>query len=573
MNYIDVYESWLNDPFIDEETKNELRNLTDKEEIEDRFYRELEFGTAGLRGKLGAGTNRMNKYVIAKATYGLAKVIMNHGKEAMEKGVAIAFDCRNFSDEFSKIAAKVLASCNIKVYLFESLRPTPELSYTVRYYNCIAGINITASHNPKDYNGYKVYWKEGSQIKDEIANQILAEIEKISSFEEIPSESFESLAAKNLIQFIGKEVDDSYLSHVLSTSQRDEEIDKNISVVYSPLNGAGSIPVQKVLHQRGFKNIHVVKEQEMPDGNFKTVDYPNPEDTRAFEYSIALAESVKGELLVATDPDCDRVAIIVKHGDDYVEMTGNQVGVLLINYLLSSMREKGTMPERPVIVKSIVTGEMGTAIAKDYGVEMLNVLTGFKNICAVSNEYDNTKEKDYIMGYEESIGYNVGTFVRDKDGVTATMLIVEAAAYYKAKGRTLVDVLNQLFDMYGYYAENTTSIVLEGIEGQKRIGRMMETYRKVYPKQIGESKLVKYMDYRSLEYVDIETGETGKVESEPTNAVKFIFDDGCWYALRPSGTEPKIKIYFYSKGATKEISEEKLNTMKEFVIAEINKID
>lgn len=573
MSYKDVYNSWLLDPVIDSDTKAELRAIEDEKEIEDRFYKDLEFGTAGLRGKLGAGTNRMNKYVIAKATDAFAKVILSFGQEAVDRGVAIAFDSRNFSTEFSQITATTLAANGIKVYLFESLRPTPELSYAVRYYNCIAGVNITASHNPKDYNGYKVYWQEGSQIKDEIGDKILQEYKKIDGFESIPTMSFQKAVSQELIKFIGEEVDESFLAKVMETSLRDSEIDKSISVVYSPLNGAGSIPVQKVLFKRGFTNIHVVAEQEMPDGNFPTIDYPNPEDTKAFEYALALAESVKGELLVATDPDCDRVAAIVKHKDDYVAMTGNQTGVLLINYILSSMREKNLIKPNSVIVKSIVTGEMGVAIANDYGVEMISVLTGFKNICALPNEYELTGEKNYIMGFEESIGYNIGTFVRDKDAVAATMLLVEAAAFYKGKGRTLVDVLNELFSVYGYYNESTTSIVLEGIEGQKRIARMMDGYRTSYPTEIGTSKLAKIYDYKTLMGMNLKNGGEFEIDSEPTNAIKFLFDDGCWYALRPSGTEPKIKVYIYSKSDNQDESGKKLEEFKEVVLTELNKID
>ncbi|MGL5439796.1 MAG: phospho-sugar mutase, partial [Filifactoraceae bacterium] len=407
----------------------------------------------------------------------------------------------------------------------------------------------------------------------EIGNKILDEYKSIRSFGDIPSISFQKAAATELIAFIGNEVDESFLDNVMGTSVRDEQIDKSISIVYSPLNGAGSIPVQKVLAKRGFFNVHVVEEQEMPDGNFPTIDYPNPEDVKAFEYALAMAESVEAELLIATDPDCDRVATIVKHNESYIALTGNQVGVILINYILSSMREKNLIKPNSVIVKSIVTGEMGTAIAHDYGVEMISVLTGFKNICAISNEYELTGEKTYIMGFEESIGYNIGTFIRDKDGVSATMLLVEAAAFYKSKGCTFIDVLNELYNAYGYYNESTISIVLEGIEGQRRIGRMMEGYRKLYPMEIGKSKLVKIYDYSNLTGLNIETGESFEVDSETTNAVKYVFDDDSWYALRPSGTEPKIKIYVYSKADTQEESVEKIEAFKSVILEEINKID
>lgn len=572
--YMKNYEKWVNDSFIDEKTKNELEEIKDnKSEIEDRFYQDLEFGTAGLRGKIGAGTNRMNEYVIARATQAFANVINKHGENFAKRGIAIAYDCRLFSPEFAKQTALVMAANGIKAYLFESLRPTPELSYAVRYYNCGAGVNITASHNPKDYNGYKVYWQEGSQIKSDIANMILEEISKIESFSEVSIMDENEALEKGLLEYIGKEVDDSYINEVKGISIRDAELDKSIKIVYTPLNGAGNIPVRRVLSEMGYENVFVVKEQEQPDGTFPTIEYPNPEDLKAFEYAEKLADEVDGELLIATDPDCDRLAVQVRHNGKITPLNGNQTGVILINYILSSLKEKNRIPENPVIVKSIVTGDMGTAIAKDYGVEMINVLTGFKNICALPNEYDKTKEKNFIMGYEESIGYAIGTFVRDKDAVSASLMLAEAAAFYKAQNKTLIDVLNELFEKYGYYQENTISLVLEGIEGQKRIKRMMEQYREKYPNNIGSSNLMEKIDFEVQISTDISSGKESKIEIEKTDALKFVFDDGCWYALRPSGTEPKIKLYVYSKANTLELAQEKLKEFEKNVLEKLHSIE
>lgn len=570
-NIMKNYQSWLDDDFIDQKTKDELKSIENMpDEIEDRFYQELEFGTAGLRGKIGAGTNRMNIYIVSRASHALAQVIKNHGQEYMDKGIAIAYDCRLFSPEFALQSALVMAANGIKAYLFESLRPTPELSYAIRYYGCSAGINVTASHNPKDYNGYKVYWEEGSQIKSDIADQVLQEILKIKFFANIPFISEADARNKGLLIDIGKEVDDSYIKQVMNVSLRDEEIDKSLKIVYTPLNGAGNIPVRKVLDLKGFKNVYVVKEQELPDGNFPTIEYPNPEDLKAFEYSERLAKELDADILIATDPDCDRLAVQVKHNNKIMPLTGNQTGVILINYILSTMAEKNLLPANPVMVKSIVTGEMGSAIANDYGVEMISVLTGFKNICAIPNEYEITKEKNFIFGFEESIGYVIGTFVRDKDAVSASLMLAEACAYYKKQGKTLIDVLDDLFKKYGFYQEKTISVVLEGIEGQKRIKRMMESYRDIFPTNIGSSKLVQLIDYEKQLSKNLLNDESITIDIEKTDAVKFIFDDGCWYALRPSGTEPKIKLYLYSKA---DILSDATNKLKEFEILILEKLN
>ena len=578
MDYKKRYEMWLNSSVIDEDTKKELRDIKDDEqEIKERFYKELEFGTAGLRGKVGAGSNRMNEYILARATEAFAKVIASEGEEFAKRGVVIAHDPRLFSKEFALLSALVFASNNIKAYLFEDLRPTPELSFAVRYLKCAAGVNVTASHNPKDYNGYKVYWKEGSQIKDDIANKILSEISKIDDFADIKylanKEKYTVNRAleKGLLEYIGKEVDDAYIESVKSLSLNDD-VDKDISVVYTPLNGAGNIPVRRVLSEMGYDNVHVVKEQENPDGTFPTIEYPNPEDQKAFEYALNLAKKVNADLVIATDPDCDRIAINVLHDGKYEVINGNQAGYILVHYIISQMKAKGMIWENALIVKSIVTSELGAKIAAEYGVLTKNVLTGFKNISGVQNELDETGNGKMIMGWEESIGYAVGTFVRDKDGVSASMLFTEIAAYYKKKNMTLIDLLEELFIKYGYHIDDTVSIVLEGIEGQERIARMMREYRTKFPDKIGDMKLTNYLDYKTSEDKNILNNEISEIDVEKQNAIKFIMDDKSWYALRPSGTEPKIKIYMNTVGKTREEAEEKLRIMKDLVIGELNQI-
>ena len=573
-DYIKIYEKWISSPKLDEKSKKELEDIkNDEKEIQDRFYQDLSFGTAGLRGKLGAGTNRMNSYVIARATHALAKVIEAHGEEYVKKGIAIAYDCRICSDEFAKLSALIMATHGIKAYLFDSLRPTPELSFAVRYYGCASGINITASHNPKEYNGYKVYWCEGSQIKDDIADKVLDEINKMDVFDLPEVITEEEAIKKGLLIYINEEVDKAYYEKVMSLSQRDDdEVDKSIKIVYTPLNGAGNIAVRTILDKKGYKNVFVVKEQENPDGTFPTIKYPNPEDTKAFEYSEKLAKEVGAEILIATDPDSDRLAVEVVQNGEIIALNGNQTGVLLINYIINALNDKNKMPKNPVIVKSIVTGDMGTAIAQKFGVEMKSVLTGFKNISALPNEWDVTKEKTYIFGYEESIGYNAGVFVRDKDAVSSAMLLAEMAGYYKKQGKTLIDVLNDLFEQYGYYSENTVSISLEGIEGQQRIARMMDEIRKIYPTKIGAADIVEITDYEIQEKTDVKTGKKEKIDIEKTNAIRFLYSDGCWYTLRPSGTEPKIKLYIYTKAENMKKSKDVLQEVEKTVLAVLDTV-
>ncbi|WP_068268330.1 phospho-sugar mutase [Caviibacter abscessus] len=572
--YMTKYTNWLNYGGLDEDLKAQLENIKgDESEIKDRFYQELVFGTAGLRGKLGAGTNRMNRLVIARATKALAEVIKSHGEEAVKKGIVIAYDCRIMSPEFAKEAATIMASEGIKTYLFESLRPTPELSFAVRYLKCTSGINITASHNPKEYNGYKVYWDEGSQIKDDIASQVLEQMQKLDLFSDYKKLSFEKAKESGILEIIGAEVDRAYYEEVKKQSLRsDELLDKSIRIVYTPLNGAGNKGVRTVLDEMGYKNIFVVPEQENPDGHFPTIGYPNPEFVSVFEYADKLCEKVDGEVIIATDPDSDRLAVEVNHKGEIIPLNGNQTGVLLIHYLVSSLAENGQMPKNPIIVKSIVTGEMGTAVCKKYGVEMVSVLTGFKNICALSNLYSKTKEKTYIFGYEESVGYNIGTFVRDKDGVTASLILAEMAAFYKKQGKTLIDVLYELFEEFGYYKEKGISIVLEGVEGQQRISRMMKEFRNIYPKQILDTQVKEITDYEMQVVIDYKSGTKKAIDTEKQNAFKVTYEDGSWYTLRPSGTEPKIKLYLYVKDEKEEVSQHKLEEFERVVLEVVHSI-
>ena len=569
------YEDWIENDFFDEQTTIELESIkNDIKEIEDRFYQDLNFGTAGLRGKIGAGTNRMNKYIVARATQGLAEVIKKEGKKAMEMGVVIAFDNRHFSPEFSMTTALTLCANGIKTYLFESLRSTPELSYAVRKLKTISGIVVTASHNPKEYNGYKVYWEEGSQILSETAKNITKNILAISDYSSIPTISEEKALEKGLLVMVGKELDDAYIKDTKNLSLRDSGIDKDIKIVYTPLNGAGNVPVRRILRERGFTNVFVVKEQENPDPNFTTVKFPNPEDTRAFEYSEKLGKEVDADILIATDPDSDRLAVEIKNKEGgYTPLNGNQTGVLLTEYVLSTMAELNTIPKNGAIVKSIVTGDLSKEIATHYNVKTFDVLTGFKNIFALPNIWDNTKEYSFILGYEESIGFCIGDKVRDKDAVNAAMFLAEAAAYYKSKNLTLLDVLNNIFKKYGYYKEELVTFVLEGKAGQERIGRMMTQYRDIFPKSIEKSELLTYIDYNSRVSRDIKTGKESKIDIDKTNALKFKFSNGLWYALRPSGTEPKIKLYLYTKGETEEVATENLNKMKEMILKILNGIE
>lgn len=561
MDYMNKYKYWIEDDYFDEETKMELKGITDEVEIEDRFHKDLTFGTAGLRGKIGAGTNRMNKYTVSLASQGLAQTIVNKGKDAMDRGVVIGYDVRKNSDIFAEISSRVLSAHGIKVYLFDDIRSTPLVSYSVRKLNTISGIVVTASHNPKEYNGFKVYWEEGSQILDDIGNEILGEINKIGDFSEIKMMDLEEAKEKGLIEYVGKELDESYEEELINLSLNDD-IDKDINIVYTPLNGTGNIPVQSILKKRGFTNVNIVSEQANPDSNFTTVGYPNPEFVEAFEYSIKLGKKIDADILIATDPDTDRVAVMVKDNiGEYIFINGNQMGVLLVNYVLSQRARLGTIPSNGVIVKSIVTGDLSKAIAKKYGVETVETLTGFKNICGKANEFEISRDHEFIFGYEESIGYVYGTMVRDKDAINTTMFIAEMAGYYKKQGKNLLDELEDIYKEHGYYSEKLISIVLEGLEGSQKIMKIMENFRKEPIKEINDMKLIEIIDYL--------TDNTGNPKS---NVLKYYLDDGSWYAIRPSGTEPKIKLYIYTKDKVKDISLNKVNKIEDSVKKRINNI-
>lgn len=547
MDYKVKYQEWLDNDYFDKRTKEELISLKgNDDEIEDRFYQDLKFGTAGLRGKIGAGTNRMNKYTVSLATQGLAETIKEFGKEAMDRGVAISHDVRHKSREFAEITASVLAANGIKVYIHKDITPTPLLSYTIRKLGTISGVMITASHNPKDYNGYKAYWEEGSQILDDIADKILDNIDKVGDYSNVKLIDFQEGLENGIIEIVNDSVIEDYFNDVLDLAIEDQNVDKSIKVVYSPLNGTGRELIQRILDKRGFENVHIVKEQEHPDPDFTTVGYPNPEDPKAFKYSEELGKKVDAELLLATDPDADRTALEVRNSEgEYVFLTGNQIGSLLTHYILSRLTEKNEMPKNPAIVKSIVSSDLPDKIARKYGVESLNVLTGFKNIYAPANEWDKTKEKTFVFGFEESIGYSYGANVRDKDAVSSAMMIVEMAAYYKAKGKSLLDVQNDLYNEFGYHGSKLISIVLEGLDGQKLIGRIMEDFRHNPIKEINGHTLKEVIDYQN--------DETGLPKS---NVLKYLLSDGSWYVLRPSGTEPKIKLYIYSNADTKQSGDE-----------------
>lgn len=561
MNYKDRYNYWLEHDYFDDDTKIELREITDEKEIEDRFYMDLSFGTAGLRGKIGAGTNRMNRYTVSRTTQGLATTIISKGQEAMDRGVAIGYDVRHNSDKFSEISARVLAANGIKVYLFDDIRPTPLVSYAIRKLNTISGIVVTASHNPRDYNGYKAYWEEGSQILDDIGDEILSHINEIKDYSEIKLIELDEGLEKGMIQYIGKEIDDSYDEELLKLTLN-EDIDKDVKVVYSPLNGTGNIPVRRILNKRGFTNIIVVPEQENPDPDFTTVGYPNPEDVKAFDYAIKLGKKEDADILIATDPDCDRLAMMVKDSNgEFIFINGNQTGALLVNYILSQRDRLGNIPSNGVIVKSIVTGDLSKAIAKKYNVETVETLTGFKHICEKANEYEDTNEHTFIFGYEESIGYVYHDFVRDKDAVNASMLIAEMAGYYKRQGKNILEILEELYREHGYYREKLISIVLEGLEGNRRIGRMMDEFRDNPIQSFDNINLINTTDYL--------LDETGNPKS---NVLRYNLDDGSWYAIRPSGTEPKIKIYIYTKAKDNDLAEKKISIIESKVIGRINSI-
>lgn len=573
MHFKEKFDQWVNSQFIDEKTKGELLAIKDEKEIEDRFYKDLEFGTGGLRGVIGAGSNRMNIYTVGKATQGFADYLRSkYGKEA---SVVIAHDSRNMSKEFAETAAAILSANEIKVYLFESLRPTPMLSFAVREKGCKGGIVITASHNPKQYNGYKVYGEDGGQVTDKAAKEILSYIEKIDSFDKIKKEDLQEAVNSSKVEIIGEDVDKVYYSKVKGLTIRKElvnEMAKDLKIIYTPIHGSGNIPVRRVLKELGYTGVHVVKEQEMPDGNFPTAPYPNPEDPKVFTIALDMAKEIQPDIIFGTDPDCDRIGVVVKTSSgDYKVLTGNQTGVLLTHYILSSLKELNKLPDNGVVIKTIVTTEMVRNIAADYGIKLLDVLTGFKYIGEKIKEYETTKESTFLFGFEESYGYLSGDFVRDKDAVIASMLICEMTLYYKSKGMSLYEALLDLYSKYGYYKEDLVSLELQGKEGQEKIARALDYLRNSMGKEINGVKINTKFDYKLSKETDFCSNTEREISLPTSNVLKFVLSDGSWFVVRLSGTEPKMKVYLSVVGNSLEDADNKIEEFKAAVMALIEK--
>ena len=562
------YNEWLNNPIFDEETKKELESIKGNDaEIEDRFYKDLEFGTAGLRGIIGVGTNRMNKYTVTKATQGLANyIIKQHGQD---RGVAIAYDCRIMSKEFSDEAALCLNANGIKTYRFDDLRPTPELSYAVRQLGCIAGIVVTASHNPPEYNGYKVYWEDGAQIVEPTDKEIIYEVNNITDFATIKTMDKEEAIAKDLYHTIGKEIDDKYIAELKKLVVHGDvikEMQKDIKIVYTPLHGTGNVPVQRILKEIGFENVYVVKEQEMPDGHFSTVSYPNPEDPKAFELALKLAKEVDADIVLANDPDADRLGVYVKDTKtgEYIQFNGNMTGNLVCEYILSQKKAKNELPANGAVIKTIVSSNLTDAIAKEYGVKLFSTLTGFKNIAKIIRGFEEDHSYDCLFSYEESYGCIIGTHARDKDGIVAVMTVCEAAAYYKKQGLTLWDQMNKIYEKYGYYKEKQMSITKKGSEGAVQIKKMMENMRNNPVKEIAGLKVVSFGDYDKQEVVD-ENGNKTSTGLPKSNVLYFDLEKNAWVCVRPSGTEPKIKFYMGVCGNSMENADSELQKLEDAV--------
>lgn len=564
MEYKEKYKEWLENPFFDKETKEELKKIeNDEKEIEDRFYKDLEFGTAGLRGVIGSGSNRMNKYIVGKATQGLANFIKKEKGE--NKGVVIAYDSRNMSKEFSDVTALCLNANGIKTYVFESLRPVPELSYAVRKLEAISGIMITASHNPAKYNGYKVYWEDGAQITSPKDKLIIEEVNNISNYNEIKTINKTEAIELGLYNIIGKEIDDAYIEELKKQLQNPEIIkeEKDLSIVYTPLHGTGNIPVQRILKEIGFENVNVVKEQEQPDGNFPTVSYPNPEDKKAFELALKLADEKNAEIVLATDPDADRLGVYAKDSktNEYKAFTGNMSALLIAEYILSQKMEKGTLSKNGAIIKSIVSSSMAKPIAEQYGLKLIEVLTGFKYIGEKIKEFELSNEYTYEFGYEESYGCLVGTHSRDKDAIVAVMLLCEAAAFYKKQGLTLWDKMVQMYEKYGYYKEDTISITLEGADGAEKIKEIMQKLRNNPPRKFGEYEVEKIRDYSTGKVLDVKTTRIETINLPSSNVLYYELNANSWICIRPSGTEPKIKYYIGVKGKSFKDANDKLEKL------------
>ena len=547
MDYKEVYEQWLSNPYFDEATKEELKNIAeDDNEIKERFYMDLEFGTAGLRGIIGAGTNRMNIYVVRRATQGLANYIAKVDKKS--QGVAIAYDSRHMSPEFAEEAALCLAANGIKAYIFESLRPTPELSFAVRHLGCVAGTNVTASHNPPEYNGYKVYWEDGAQITPPHDSGIMGEVKSISDWNTVKTMDKAEAEKAGLFQVIGKEVDDAYMAELKKQVLHMDAIKaegKNLKVVYTPLHGTGNIPARRILKELGFENVYVVKEQELPDGDFPTVSYPNPEAAEAFELGLKLAKEVDADLVLATDPDADRLGVRVKDKNgEYHDLTGNMSGCLLANYEISQKKAiNGSLPEDGALIKTIVTTNLADAIAKGYGVKLIEVLTGFKFIGQQILGFEQSGKGSYLFGFEESYGCLIGTYARDKDAIVATMALCEAAAYYKTQGKTLWDAMIEMYEQFGYYKDAIQSVTMKGIEGLQKIQEIMNSLRQNPPAEFAGHKVVAVRDYKADTITDVITGAVKPTGLPNSNVLYYELTDDAWVCVRPSGTEPKVKFY------------------------------
>ena len=576
MEYRESYEEWLKNPYFDDATKEELRSIADDaNEIKERFYKELEFGTAGLRGVIGAGTNRMNIYTVRKATQGLANYIIKNNGQA--KGVAIAYDSRRMSPEFADEAARCLAANGIKAYIFESLRPTPELSYAVRRLGAIAGINITASHNPPEYNGYKVYWEDGAQITPPHDKGIMDEVKAVTDYNTVKTMDREEAKKAGLYEVIGQEVDDGYIAELKKQVIHQDSINavgRDLKIVYSPLHGTGNIPARRILKELGFTNVYVVKEQELPDGEFPTVSYPNPEAKEAFELGLKLAKEVDADLVLATDPDADRLGVYVKDtaSGDYKVLTGNMSGCLLADYEIGQRKAMYGLPDDGYLIKTIVTSNLADAIAKGYQIGLIEVLTGFKYIGQQILKFETTGKGSYLFGFEESYGCLIGTHARDKDAIVATMALCEAAAYYRTQGKTLWDAMLDMYEKYGYYKDDIQSITLKGIEGLNKIQKIMDTLRENPPAQIGGCQVLKARDYKADTIKDIRTGEVTSTGLPSSNVLYYDLSDDAWVCVRPSGTEPKVKFYYGVKGNSLEDAEEKSSKLGKEVVAMIDEL-
>ncbi len=576
MDFKQRYNSWLNNPYIDENAKAELLAIEDNEkEIEERFYKDLEFGTGGIRGILGAGDNRMNIYTIAKATQGLANYI-NKNKSDTKDGVAIAYDSRRMSPEFAETTALVLNNNGIKSYVYPSLRPTPMLSFAVRELNCIAGIVITASHNPPEYNGYKVYWSDGAQVPYPVDGYIIGEVNDVKAYADAKLMDKDEAVAKGLYNVISSEIDDKYMENVLAQVVNPEVIktaSDDLKIVYTPIHGSGNIPVRRVLKEVGFKHVEVVKEQELPDSDFTTVGYPNPEDPKVFTLAIELAKKSGADIIVGTDPDADRVGAVCKNSNgEYVVLNGNMTGVLLTHYILDQNKKNGTMPKNPAVISTIVSTGLTKVICEHYDVTYFETLTGFKNIGEKIKNFEENNSHEYMFGFEESYGCLKGTYARDKDAVVATLLLCEVAGYYKNRGMSLYDGILEIYKEFGYYTDAIENLTLKGLDGLKQMDKILSTLRSEPIKNVGNSKVVEMRDYKTGVINNLVDNTVSKTTVPASNVLYYVLEDSSWFCVRPSGTEPKIKIYFGVKDDTKELSDAKMQKLIKDVMAVINAI-